>query len=274
MPEKSLAKRDDSASSQYPVLRADAMNQMLTIFRENIGSAGISTFELPRIKCPTGGETIWIIQTPEGAETAREIEGIVTAWRTGRAYWKKSIKAGGSNRPPDCSSTDGFFGKGNPGGKCEDCPLAQFGSAPEGGRGQACKQVRQMLFLRPGEILPYLISVPPTSLRHASQYFLGLVGRQIPYWAVTTKIRLESATSEGGNKYAKMVFTVGRRLEGQEISIVKPYHEEMTQMLSPITIDNNDYTTVDTTTHQETLFEEEPPAARETREYSDGDIPY
>jgi hypothetical protein len=272
MPDKSLTKRDDFASSQYPVLRADSMKQMLTVFRDNIGTARISTFELPRIKCPTGGETIWIVQTPEGTETTREIEGIVTAWKTGRAYWKTSIKAGGGNRPPDCSSNDSFYGKGDPGGKCEDCPFAQFGSAPEGGRGQACKQVRQMLYLRPGEILPYLISVPPTSLRNASQYFLGLVGRQIPYWGVTTKIRLESATNEAGKRYARMVFTVGRRLEGPEVTILKPYHEEMEQMLSPITIDTNDYTTVDTSTRQETLFEEEP--ARESREYSDGDIPY
>jgi hypothetical protein len=240
MPENNLIVRpDDDLSPDYPILHRDTMQEMLSIFQDNIGDGSISTRELPRIKCPTGGGTTWHFETPDGEESARELEGLILAWRKGRVFWKTPEP---SNKPPDCVSLDGFFGKGDPGGKCADCKYAQFGSSLKGGRGQACKQIRQMLIVRPGEVLPYLLSVPPTSLRNASQYFLMLVGRQIPFWGITTKIKLEKVQNEGV-PYSRMIFYTGRRLSPQEAAIVKPYHVQMKQVLSPLTIDANDYST-------------------------------
>lgn len=226
---------------EYPILRASKMQEMLETFRDNAGPAGINSLDLPRIKCPSGGALSWLIPTLDGEEHVKEIEGIVLAWKSARLYWKKPLDEGGGRRPPDCVSRDSFIGIGDPGGECAACPYAQFGSAPKG-RGQACKQIRQMLLVRPGEILPHLITVPPTSLRAASQYFLMLLGRQIPYWTVTTRIGLGRETNESGIAYAKMEFLLGRQLGPTERQVLAPYHVQMKQMLDPVTVDTRDYT--------------------------------
>jgi hypothetical protein len=247
MPKKDLVVRPAEAevvTPEYPLLEAANMRDMLSVFRENVGDGGISTLELPRIQCPAGGALTWTIRTLEGEEDAKEIEGIVLSWRTARVYWEKPLGEGGGRRPPDCTSADGFFGVGRPGGKCIECPFAQFGSASKG-RGQACKQVRQMLLVRPGEFLPHMISVPPTSLRNASQYFLMLLGRQMPYWTVTTRLRLERTQNEDGIAYARILFSVGRRLTPGEQTVLRPYQQEMRQLLSPIEVDSTAYTVVE-----------------------------
>jgi len=227
--------------TEYPLLNPANMQNMLDIFRANVGSQGVSTLDLPRIKCTPGGGTIWVVKTLTGDESAKEIEGIILSWRTGRLYWQKTRNEGGGKKPPDCVSKDGYIGVGNPGGTCADCPYSKFGSSQKGGRGQACKQIRQVLIVRPGEALPYLLTVPPTSLRGISQYFLMLWGRQVPYWGVTTKITLQPATSEGGDDYAKMQFAMGRMLNAQEVGVLKPYQARMSEMLAPMTVDTADY---------------------------------
>jgi hypothetical protein len=237
---------DTETGMEYPLLDATHMENMLKVFEENVGPNGVSEMELPRIKCPTGGQTTWMIQTADGEEALREIEGIVLSWRLARVFWRKSLDEQGGRgvSPPDCVSRDGFYGVGDPGGKCSDCPYARFGSSSKG-RGQACKQMRQILLVRPGESLPHLLNVPPTSLRNASQYFLMLAGRQVPYWGVATKIRLERATNENGVSYARLVFSAGRRLMPNELQVLHPYHEQMRQLLSPVTIESKDYTVIE-----------------------------
>ena len=242
MNENSLTVMPPDGGSEYPLLRLGTARELLSVFRDNLGSEGLSPQNLQRIKVPAGGLLHWQVATPEGEEMLKEIEGIILAWRPARLYWKKSMDEGGGKKPPDCVSKDAFIGVGDPGGHCNVCPNAQFGTSQKG-HGQACKQVRQMLVVLPGETLPHLISIPPTSLKPAGQYFMMLLGRAIPYWAVTTKLRLEKATNEGGIAYAKVQFFQGRVLSPQERELLGPYHEQMQKMLDPIAIDSRDYAT-------------------------------
>jgi len=239
MPKNDLTVRPED--NEYALLQPETMQHMLTVFQENLGTAGAASLDLPRIKAPSGGSLLWSIQTLDGEETAKQIEGIVLAWRPGRLYWAKARNEGGGKKPPDCISRDGFTGVGNPGGECNLCPFAKFGSSPKGGRGQACKQVRQLLLVRPGEVLPSLIAVPPTSLRAASQYFLMLASRQLSFWTVSTKISLEKASNEDGIEYARMTFRLGRLLSADEQRLLRPYQERMRSILNPLALDAADY---------------------------------
>jgi hypothetical protein len=209
-----------------------------------VGATGIQALDLPRIKVPAGGSLMWTIQTLEGEESARTISGVILAWRTGRLYWKKALGEGGGRQPPDCISRDGFEGVGDPGGACAQCPYARFGSASKG-KGQACKQIRQLLLVRPEEVLPCLLSVPPTSLKAASQYFMALLARAIPYWGVITTITLERAKNEDGIDYAKMSFSGGRILNREQRVTLAPFHNQMQDMLNPGIIDARDYSIED-----------------------------
>src|SRR5262252_2328251 len=187
------------ATTEYPILEPGQIAETLEIFKDNVGPGGISTLDLPRIKCPTGGDTTWLLPTLDGDQHEKEIEGIVLAWKPARLFWRKSIAEGA---------------------------YAEFGSSSKG-RGQACKQVRQMLLVRPGEILPHLTTVPPTSLRNAAQYFLRLLGLKIPFWGVTTKIRLERARNEANIDYAKMTFLKGRLLTTEELAAIRPFPQQL-----------------------------------------------
>jgi hypothetical protein len=261
-----IVKRDEETN--YPLLKPAAMKQMLGVYQDNIGPYQISSFELPRIKCPAAGSTVWKLDTPDGDEILRELEAIILSWRQARAYWKISLNDGGSQKPPDCSSKDGFFGVGDPGGRCGDCPLAQFGSSTRGGRrGQACKQMRQMLILRPGESVPYFLSVPPTSLRACVQYFLGLASRGVSHWETVTKIRLEKTKNADGTEYSRMIFIAGPRLTGQEQDLMRPYRERMQALLAPIEVVATDYSVVAPSPAEEA-------EATEEQIGPDDDIPY
>jgi hypothetical protein len=55
-----------------------------------------------------------------------------------------------------------------------------------------------VLLLLPGEILPHLLNIPPTSIKPISQYQIMPVSAPAPYRGVTSKLTLERATNEGG----------------------------------------------------------------------------
>jgi hypothetical protein len=224
----------------YNLFKPGAIPEMLAVLAENMGSAGVNALELARVKVPSGGGTVWMVPTLDGEVPTREIEGVIVSWRQARIYWKTSMDEGGGGRPPDCTSKDGFVGIGDPGGRCDACPYAQFGSASKG-HGQACKQVRQLLLVMPDETLPHLITVPPTSLRALSNYMLALAGRQVQYWGITTHITLEKTQNEDKIAYSKMVFRPGRRLTVTELAVLAPYHRRMQEVLTPMLIEAADY---------------------------------
>jgi len=142
-------------------------------------------------------------------------------------------------------SRDGIVGVGDPGGLCHTCPFAKFGSTSKGsGKGQACKQIRQLLLLQEDQILPSLITVPPSSLGPVRQYFIALLSRLIPHWGVVTKISLEKATNDAGIAYARMVFTAGRVLSPEERARLAPFQRQMKEMLRSIEDDGQSTDTV------------------------------
>jgi hypothetical protein len=217
----------------YVVLRPGAAADSLEIMMENLGSNGVGSLDLQRVKVATGGATEWVI---DGEPPTHEIEGVLLAWRMQRIFWKGVYGQAGTRRPLDCISNDGFTGIGNPGGPCNKCPLSEFGSAPSG-RGQACKQVRQLLVLRPDNMLPHLLSVPPTSLKAAAQYFINLSSRNLHHWGLVTKLRLERTVNEAGIAYAKIVFTPGRQFTEEQRNMLRPFQKQLRGLLHSDAID-------------------------------------
>jgi hypothetical protein len=228
-----------SDENNYPLLRAENDNEMRDL-QGNLDPRGINARDLPSIKAPSGGTMAFLEKTLHGEDNPKEIKGIIGSAKTGRLFWYKGINEGGGRKPPDCVSRDGLVGEGDPGGECGKCGFSQFGSAPRG-RGQACKQARQLLILRPGEILPYLLTVPPTSLKNCGQYFLMLYARKLPFWAVVTRLTLEKASNEDGVAYAKILFSVDRMLDNAERQAMKQVQAQMKRLLDPVAIDASEY---------------------------------
>jgi hypothetical protein len=135
---------------------------------------------------------------------------VVVLKKDRRAYWKTKEL---TNNPPDCSSNDSREGIGTPGGNCEKCPLAVFGSD---GAGQACKQIRDLFIIRGEDMLPQILSLPPTSLKAAEDFFVKLLGRRIPYYGAIIGIEVQKAQNPQGKHYGKATFSLVRTLTPEE----------------------------------------------------------
>lgn len=122
-----------------------------------------------KVRIPSGGGTMWEVagDNPDEPEHMKEILGVIVDHYPVNAYFENEYT--GEIAPPTCSSMDGKFGIGVPGGSCVNCPLNKYGSADDG-KGKKCKNLRRVYLLRSGEILPILITLPPTSIRNFSDY--------------------------------------------------------------------------------------------------------
>lgn len=212
---------------------------LLEAMAENIGNQGLTAFDLDRVTIPAGGGKSWTVPTLEGEESAKTLEGVIVGWREPRAYWRLSLDESGGNTPPDCSSDDGVVGVGDPGGQCAKCQFAQFGSK-EGSDGQACKQMRLLFIVRPSDMLPLALFLPPTSLKACKQYFLRLASQGIPYYGVITKLALESDKNAGGVAYSKAVPTMAGQLAPEDIEKVKAYSQAIKGSLDRVRIEDAD----------------------------------
>ena len=193
-------------------------------FAINIASGTVSEFDLPRIKVMSGA-ALWLIPSLEGDETTSKIDGVIVYSRDERVYYA-SKDAG--NVPPDCSSVDAVTGIARPGinagGACALCPLAKWESAQDGA-GQACKQVKQLFFLRGDSMFPEVVSLPPTSVKAARQFLVKLTTQGIPYYGALVAIELEKVQNAAGKPYGRALMKFLRRLTPDEQQRAVEFHQ-------------------------------------------------
>ena len=218
---KKEAAKKEAAISPFVIFNTEIAD-IREAMNVNVGDAGLTAGDLERIKIPAGGGTTWTIQGLDGEEMLKELSGIIIAWRDTRAYWSGPMDESDGNMPPDCYSLDARIGIGKPGADCHKCAMAEFGSDPKGD-GQACKLIRQLFLIREDNLLPEVVSLPPTSLKPARQYFLRLASKGVPCYSVITKLALEKTKNTQGIVYAKAALTSGGRLTPEQTQRAKEY---------------------------------------------------
>jgi hypothetical protein len=210
------------ASGFLALVAQDDGKSIAEVIRRNVGPGGITPADLERIKVPSGGQLAW---TLEDDEVAKEFDGVILAQRDIRAYWRERYN--GEHTPPDCYSQDAEVGVGNPGGSCADCPFSKFGTSVnekgEAGKGQACALRRVLLILRPGNRLPIVLSVPPSSLKPVRNYLLRLSNKGTIFTDVTTTFGLIAEKSAGGIVYSQVLPRRGRDLTPAEGAALQEY---------------------------------------------------
>lgn len=232
-----MAKNEPSDKNELSVIQASDFlalrrpaAETAEIIQANLGDSQVSVFTLDRLKIPAGGGTTWSVPSMDGDKLAPSIVGIIASFQDIRAFWRSSFQGG--NSPPDCTSNNGQMGIGNPGGPCAKCPFSQFGSAAqiEGrsktAKGQACKQCRRLFIIQPGEILPILLSLPPTSLKAVTTYFQRLASKAVPYYGVITEAKLNKTRSASGQDYSEVVLKAVGYLSPEETASVKILHDK------------------------------------------------
>lgn len=207
------------------------------IISEIFGKTGPDRFDLEQIKVPSGqGPAMWAVPTLEGEdEAAKTIDGVIILTQDIRVFYRQSFDAGGGGTPPDCSSTDGVTGQGEPGGDCATCPFAQWGSAEpkangEARKGQACQAKRLLWMVRADQMIPSVVVVPATSLKIIRKYQLGLAGRGMRTWQVATSLALEKAQSGDGIAYYRIQPRMLGKLGDDELARIRP----LVEMASPV----------------------------------------
>lgn len=196
------------------------------ILEENVGSE-ISAFDLPKLTVPSGGGEFWTVQTAQGSEMVKEIEGVIVHVQHSKTYWSVDLDSASEVAPPDCSSDDGVVGVGDPGGNCRSCPMNEFGSK---GKGKACRDRADVFVVFRTGIMPTRIQVPATSLAGLRQYGMVLLdcGKRIS--DVLTRFTLATET-KSGKKTAVIKFQAGGEVSGEVKEMAKQYKAVVVDML-------------------------------------------
>ena len=229
--------------TQFQILTCDA-SHVAEVMRKNLGSGGLSEFDLDRIHISTGGSVLWELPGLNGFRHESIFEAIIVHYRDPRAFWRSPFGDSGGNASPDCSSHDGETGHGDPGGQCSLCPMAAFGSATDSRgnqrRGQACRQMRILFCLLPDQLLPVAVVLPRTSLGVARKFFQRLASAQREYSSVVVRFTLEKMRNLDGVAYAQVALEVDRLLSVDEAKQIDAYATTVRQALDGVRITQAD----------------------------------
>lgn len=210
--------------NEYAIAKM-APEDLSTLIATTVGTSGLGVTDMPRIKLPLAGATQWLVPSaddPDSGTPVKALEGVVIYQHDARALFYTREDGGISNEPPLCYSATARTGSGNPGGTCAICPNAKFGTAPKGGKGQACKLMHHVYFVMQGFLLPYVIVLPPSSVGAWRKYMVSLISGGKPATSVVTRITLEKVTGSVA-PYARVVPSFVRSLSAEEQKTVDAY---------------------------------------------------
>ena len=185
--------------------------------------AGASELPVTRVTVPSGGGKYF--NMGDDMPPTAVIEGVIMESQFCNAYWDKPMGEG--DAAPTCASTDGMSGWYMLDGElmersCRTCPMNRMGSAGEGKRGKACKNIAILRMLVDGQALPMEVKVPTMSVGNLSRYLAReLAARGLDVWQVTTKLTLRDAVNAGGIKYSQIAFECTGRVDDQEIMMLR-----------------------------------------------------
>lgn len=195
-----------------PALVPEA-NELAEIMQE---LSGMDNIPYGRVKISAGGANVFQVteagDDPDNAESEKAIEGVIVMYHKTFGYWPNAY--GATDDPsPVCASTDGELGTNRQTGEtksCSTCPYNQFGSKADG-RGKACKNMYRLYIMRRGDVLPIVLTVPPTGIKAFDNYRVKTVMKdRKKLEAILTRITLKSDKNPDNIKYSVPVFeTVG-----------------------------------------------------------------
>lgn len=246
---------------------------------------GLGEIPFDRVKIPSGGGLAFEVpgDDPDSPDIAKELVGIVIDHHPVNAYWES--KYDGQNTPPSCSSLDGKTGINAETGEihnCKVCPFNEFGSD---GEGKACKNMHRLYILPENSPLPYILTLPPTSIKAWKEY-LGkrIVVKGLRPHHVITKVTLKKQENKGGISYSSAQFTIVGRVDDKFKAELDSFKDNLKKTTRRIGVIDDDYNTtsdssnapqqhptdvvddegfVDVSDTAEPMFEEAPTSANE-----------
>ena len=230
--------KETAVSVQTKTFQVPALTgEMGEIFKEEMDGLSV---EFDRVKIPSGGQLAFEVPgETEDVDYVKELIGVIVDHHPVNSYWPESMS--GENNPPDCSSNDGKYGEGDPGGDCATCYHNKWGSGANG-KGKACKNMHRVYVLREGEMFPLLLTLPPTSIRNFSGFMAKrIVGKGRRSYQVVTKITLKRVESSGGHSYSQAQFAVAGLLDADLTEATRQFSENMKKFTRSVEVAEDEY---------------------------------
>lgn len=201
---------------------------------DSIGKQSVRNLE--KIKVPSGGSIVWEVIGEDGEpDVVKTLEAVIVETQDTRQWYAK--KYSGGNEPPDCVSIDMI--NGVPGddcppeitGNCQTCPKNQWGSAvdDEGNptNGKACQERKLVLMYREDDMVPLLLSIPPTSLTVFEKDMGRIaVAKRRPIWAMVWKFSLTKEKNARNIEYSQVKAEFVRNLKEEEVLAMRELRKQ------------------------------------------------
>lgn len=205
------------------------------------------------IKMPSGSVKAFSIEgaTEDDSEVVKEFDGVILFTHRVNAFWKENLSEAGGGTPPTCSSFDGKTGLDTETGEtrsCATCPHNQFRAD---GTGKECKNMRRVYLLRSGQSVPYLLSVPPTSMRDFTKALKQLMAGSVGYTHMVLTFGLKPATSKGGINYSKLTVKKKADLDPEQAKMVETIRKTIKEQYKTVAITSGDYDVEASTTKKD-----------------------
>jgi hypothetical protein len=259
---------------KYPALAMSSAD-MREAFEANQGPPGQEVrleSLLTKVACPKQGNTVWAIPGDDGnEETVPELRGIIvyrgfrgliwpsketpkgtlptlrtddlrTAYQVGEDWGTLPRKQIEALRQPDGSYPwTGDGGKGGlagDGGPCGWPAVAKSDKTTK--RTRLAKEMRVLGFLGEGQLAPWLIFVPPTSVAKIDTGIRKLSMSGVPYYGA--EVRLYAKKEEAGGFTISRIYVtpVGTLPLDQRQYIKKCYTDTLAQAIQNVEIDAED----------------------------------
>jgi len=205
---------------------------------------------LPQIKILHGESQMF--RMPDESKVDK-IVGPIIDFNRCNAYWIESFVKSGGGTPPDCASLDGIEldpmceSPQSKTGKCKQCPMNVFGSEPpkpgeDESRGKACKNMMRVHILIEGQLMPFRLTLPPTSLKVIDEYIPMVESRGFPYQLTMTELSLKVAKNKKGIVYSQLVCKdVGRVDSTEKAFAIKNFIDEWRSVMRGQEIESDEY---------------------------------
>lgn len=245
MAKNEVAKAEDKFSivSGYEGMDDDLKAELADEMEDLDDDAGIMARQ---IKMPSGSVKAFSIEgeTEDDTEIVKEFEGVILFTHRMNAYWPQALGSDGAagGNPPECSSMDAKQGLNYTTGEaisCESCPHNQFKAD---GTGKECKNMRRVYLLRSGIPVPFLLTVPPTSIRDFNKSLARIMGgSKVPYTQMVIRFKLVNATSKSGVSYSKVAIENAGQLSPEQAKTVMAMRKQIKEQYKKVAITSDDY---------------------------------
>jgi hypothetical protein len=191
-------------------------------------------FDLPRVRIEikdNGNHRLYIDRGESYSEESQreeylpenKLKGVIISNQRIRAFWKEG------DTIPSCSSIDGIIRSENPvSSNCLKCPEAVVGAGN-------CKPKERLLMIAKidGKIIPLIVALPPTSIKHFEAHKRRLMRSKLPLIAVNTVMSL-TAIKKNGYNWGEIEFSINGVADPEMLAVAKKARDQLSRFTEGI----------------------------------------